>query len=156
MLAGLLGQIDRAPRQRACALQLPRSGEGERLQVGQLDLGPVTLRLLELPFHRCVVASEECEVKIKFGVVGPRYLSVRSSPERRRSFVEAIEIHVAGGRIGVAEWRLGIGSLRFCGAFNAALIPSRSLDDETGGQTVVVERARIGLCPQVERPERLL
>ena len=66
-LAGLLGQIDRAPRKRACALQLARSGERERLEVGQLGLGRVTLGPRELPFHGCVVASEEREVKTPGG-----------------------------------------------------------------------------------------
>ena len=90
------------------------------------------------------------------GELGPRYLPVRSSLERLRSFVEPIEIHVAGCGIEISERRLGIRSLRFRGAFDAALIPARSLRHEAGGQTVRVERARIGLCPQVEGLERQL
>src|SRR5215213_2898523 len=103
MLAGRLSQIDRAPRQRACARQLAGSGEDERLQLGQLGLGCATVGPRELPFHGCVVASEECEMKIPFGEIGPRYLSVRSSLERLRRVVEPIEIHIAGGGIEIAE-----------------------------------------------------
>ena len=46
-LEGLLGQIDRAPRKRARARQLARSGEGERLEEVNLGSGSATLTELD-------------------------------------------------------------------------------------------------------------